>query len=99
MFGGFLFASGIGASTMLSPKGRFSTMFYDLEYDPSRACSKPYKPFSRDQFAQNQFRNDAIEYLSCIKRAASNDAEYASEVIADGYKEKAEEFLDELRAG
>lgn len=94
---GFIFASGIGASTLLSPKGRFSTLFYNLEYDPSRACSEPYKPFSRDQYALDRYRNDAVEYIACMKRAATSDAEYATEVIYDGYKKKAEEFINELR--
>lgn len=96
LVGGCLFGSGIGASTLLGPKGRFSTTFMDLEYDPSRGCYRPYKPFDGDQYARERYRNDAVEYLACMKRATANDAEYATEVIYDGYKKKAEEFLSSL---
>jgi hypothetical protein len=82
---------------MFGPKGAFSTFLYDLKYDPSRSCYKPSKPFGNDSYAWDRYRTDAEEYLQCIKDAASSDMDYASEVIADGYKKAVSDFLDEIK--
>ncbi|MBM7406925.1 MULTISPECIES: hypothetical protein [Sphingomonas] len=89
---GSVFASApIAASTLLGPKGSFSTFLTRLEYDPSRACDKPRRPYlssSEDRVAYLRRRST---YLDCIKSAASDDISYASEVVVEGYEKALEE--------
>ena len=92
-------AGAAGATVLFDPKGEFSTFFKDLKYDPSGACSKPTRPFSDDSYARQQYLNDAKEYLLCMQRAAEPDARYANDVVADGLKEKSDEFVREVESG
>lgn len=95
---GFLVASAAPAASLLGPKGSFSSLFYSLEYDPGRACSKPSKPFSgSSEFAWSLYRSEATRYLDCIKAAATSDVDYAAEVVRDGYKKAVDDFIAELR--
>lgn len=91
------FTSGISAAPLMGPKGQFSTVLFNLEYDPSKACRKPYSPFSNDRYAWDMYRDEARRYIDCMKSAASSDMEYAAAVIAEGYKEKVDEFAQEIR--
>lgn len=91
---------GAGASTarpLFGPKGEFSTLLYTLEYDPSRACSKPSRPYNDDEFALQLYKNSAVRYVKCMGEAANADAEYAQAVIQEGHDEAVEEFMNELR--
>ena len=86
-------------STLMGPKGQFSTFIVSLKWQPGNACFKPRKPFSRDQYAVESYRRDAIRYMQCIKDAANSDAQYASDVVVEGYNEAADDFLREVKSG
>jgi hypothetical protein len=90
-------AAGAQTSMFLSPKGAFSTSFYSLEYNPSKACSRPMRPFSDSEFSRKMYLNDAERYLDCIRSAAKSDIEYATAVVVDGHKKEADDFLAEVR--
>ncbi|BBD01870.1 hypothetical protein YGS_C1P3125 [Sphingobium sp. YG1] len=83
----------------MGPKGGFSTLFFRLEYDPSKNCSKPIRPYGNDRFAWESYKSDAARYVRCMQDAAEADMGYASEVIAEGYKEKLAEFRREVESG
>ena len=93
------FCSGASASPLFGPKGEFSSLFSSLEWKPGRACYKPMRPFSGDKYAWESYKNDAIAYLDCMKRAANSDAKYAVEVVNDGYQKAADDFLREVKTG
>lgn len=88
-----------GSSYFSSAKGDFSTFLTSLKYDPSRACSKPMRPFVKDKWAWENYTRDGERYLDCIKDASISDIEYAENVIVSGYREAADEFLAEVRRG
>ena len=95
-------ASGVAAqSLLLGPKGRFSTGFIgeSLEYDPSRGCYKPSRPYSDDRESWTIYRSSAERYLDCMKRAADSDMEYVQEVVQKGYDDAVSEFLREVGRG
>ncbi|QCB56306.1 hypothetical protein E5675_18975 [Sphingopyxis sp. PAMC25046] len=94
-----LIVTGANAASFLRAKGSFSTFLYDLKYDPSRACSKPYRPYQMDKWAREQYVRDGETYLSCLRETANSDAEYAQQVIRDGNRKAADEFLEEVRRG
>jgi len=50
-------------------------------------------------YARETYLLQAKAYLACMSDAATADQAYAMDVIADGYKEKSDEFLKEVRRG
>ena len=97
--GAALFSVGAYSAPMFGPEGRFSTSFSRLEYDPTAGCSKPFRPYSKDEYAVQRYRDDAVRYVDCLKSAATKDTSYAAEVIADGYEEAVDEFVAEVKRG
>ncbi|MDT7527996.1 hypothetical protein OVY29_04900 [Sphingopyxis sp. SE2] len=93
------FGAGAASPYYSSAKGEFSTFLRGLEYDPSRACSKPMRPFVKDKWAWENYARDGATYLDCIRDASSSDMEYAENVIQTGYRDAADEFLEEVRRG
>jgi hypothetical protein len=93
------FGSGAVAAPLFGPKGQFSTFISTLKYDPSKACTKPYRPLSGSEYAMRSYLADAERYLDCMRDASNADARYATEVVAEGYKEASAEFLQELKGG
>lgn len=93
------FGAGAASPYYSSAKGEFSTFIRSLEYDPSGACMKPMRPFSKDKWAWDNYAREGARYLDCIKDASASDIEYAQNVIEDGYREAADEFLEEVRRG
>jgi hypothetical protein len=90
-------AGGATAQTlMFGPKGSFSSMLSSIEYNPSRACSRPIRPFSESDFSRRMYAADAKRYLECIREAANSDIEYATAVVVEGHKKEADDFLAEL---
>lgn len=87
------------ASPLFGPKGAFSSLFHRIEYDPSEACTKPYRPYGSDRYAWESYKADATRYLDCMKDAADADAKYAVEVVYDGYEKAADDFLQEVKRG
>lgn len=87
------------AAPLFGPKGAFSTFLYDLKYDPSRGCSKPYKPYGSDRYAWDTYRQEGGRYVECMKAAATSDMDYASEIVADGYKKAVDDFISEVKRG
>lgn len=96
---GIAFGSGLTAAPLMGPKGGFSTLLFRLEYDPSKNCSKPLRPYGNDRYAWDSYKSDAARYIRCMQEAAEADMSYASAVIADGYKEKVAEFRREVERG
>jgi hypothetical protein len=92
-------AGAAGASMLLGPKGDFKTSIGRLEYDPSRGCSKPMRPFSKDEYAQKMYIDDAKRYLTCLQESAESDAKYANDVIADGLQQSSDDFVREVERG
>lgn len=92
-------AGAAGAATLLGPEGEFSTFLGKLKYDPSAACTKPFRPFSKDSSARREYIASAQRYLECMQDAAISDARYASEVIAEGLEEASDDFLSEVELG
>lgn len=99
VFGGF--AGAALATVYSSPQGEFRTNLGGrLEYDPSRDCEKPYRPYSTDSSsAREQYIGDAHRYLRCMQDAAQEDATYANQVIADGLKDRSHDFVEEVELG
>jgi hypothetical protein len=93
------FGGGAVAAPLFGPKGQFSTFISTLKYDPSRACAKPFRPFSDSTYAIKSYYADAERYLDCMRDASNSDARYAAEVVAEGYKDASAEFLRELEGG
>jgi len=95
------FASGaLAQSYLLGPRGEFKTSFLSrLEYDPSRGCSKPFRPYSNDRFAMDQYLNSARSHVQCLEDAATADMTYVQSVVEKGYQDAVEEFLDEVERG
>ena len=94
-----LIATSASAASFIRARGSFSTFIYELKYDPSRPCSKPYRPYQMDKWAREQYIRDGETYLSCMREAANADVEYAQKVIQDGYRKAADDFLEEVRRG
>lgn len=92
-------AGAASATVLFGPEGSFNSSLGRLEYDPSRACSKPFRPYSDDSYARQQYMSDARRYLQCMQNAAVADAKYANDVIADGLQEKSDEFVREVESG
>lgn len=63
------FSSGALARSLFGAKGEFSTFLSDLKYDPTRACSKPYKPYAADRYTRDAYATDAERYVDCLKTA------------------------------
>lgn len=93
------FGAGAASPILLRAEGEFSSFLGRLEYDPSRACNKPMRPFSKDRWAWENYAQEGKRYLGCIKDAADSDVGYAQRVIQAGYSEAADEFLQEVRRG
>lgn len=89
-------AGAAGASVFQSPEGRFETFLGKLGYDPSTACTKPVRPYSDERYEWESYIDDGKRYLQCMQNAAESDAKYANRVIADGLREKSEEFVNEV---
>lgn len=87
------------ATSFMRARGSFSTYLYELKYDPSRPCMKPYRPYNMDDWARQQYLRDGKAYLDCMQDTANADAEYAQKVVQDGYRAAADEFLEEVRRG
>lgn len=94
-----LLATSASAASFLRAKGSFSTFLSSLKYDPSSSCTKPYRPYQMDKWAREQYIRGGEAYLTCMREAANSDIEYAQEVIRDGYREAANDFLEEVRRG
>ena len=89
-----------GASTLFGPKGTFKAgILDDLSYSPEKACSKPSRPYSDDEYARDRYKSDGQNYLRCIQSAAESDISFAREVIQKGYTKAAEDFLREVKYG
>ena len=91
----------VAQSLLLGPKGRFTTGYIGekLEYDPSKGCYKPTRPFSDDRFAWDMYRNEGERYLSCLESAATSDMGYARLAVQKGYEDAVQDFLDEVERG
>lgn len=87
------------SSILLGPEGSFSSLLGRLEYDPTTACTKPRKPYRDDQYAISSYRSDINTYVSCLRRAAEQDMDYASKVVSEGHKDAVENFISELKRG
>ena len=101
---GFALATVSPAASFGSPKGQFAGSAYsDLTYSPKRACARPF--FSKslkdgvDELLAETYKSMAIDYLDCMKRAANADMDYAREVIQEGYKKDADDFIAEIKRG
>ena len=97
--GATLITTGVTGAPFLGPKGGFSTLLFRLKYDPSKNCAKPMRPYGSDRYAWESYKSDAARYISCMQEAAEADMGYASEVLAEGYKEKMAEFRREVERG
>ena len=73
------------AGTLFGSRGEFSVMFKDLKYDPSKACTKPFRPYGASDADIDAYRFSLNRYRSCLLGAAKNDVEYANDVIKEGY--------------
>jgi len=60
---------------------------------------KPYRPYEMDKYERETYLIQAKAYIECMSDAAKADQDNALEVIADGYKEKSDEFLREVKGG
>ncbi|MGN6377152.1 MAG: hypothetical protein ACTHMG_16575 [Sphingomonas sp.] len=96
---GFAAASDAQTTQLLGPNGTFETTFHSLSYDPSTACTKPFRPYDDDAMSRQVYLDQAKQYLDCLQRTAERDTQYASAVIADGYKDSADDFLREVKSG
>jgi len=74
-------------------------MFGRLEYDPSKGCSKPYRPITDSEYARSQYISDAKRYIECMQDAAEADSKYASSVIEEGLEKSMDDFMAEVRRG
>lgn len=92
-------SAALGSTLFIRAQGSFSTMFSTLKYDPTTACSKPYRPYSKDEYARERYMSDAKRYVQCLEDAANNDAEYAQKVVSQGYKTATDDFIRDLRSG
>lgn len=82
-----------------SARGEFRTFLGRLEYDPSRPCIKPARPFADDAYARNMHVSRAREYLRCLGSAADQDLDYARAVILAGRQKAVDDYLEEVRRG
>lgn len=90
----------MGAGYISGPEGEFKTRFgRSLEYDPSRACIKPMKPYGNDKYAMELYISSAKDYIGCMENAANRDVEYAQKIILAGYEEAAQDYINEVRRG
>lgn len=96
--GAFLLLTLASLTTAGGPKGEFTTFLSDLKYKPGRACYRPLRPYSGDKYETEQYFRDAQRYMDCTKADATSDMDYAAEVVADGYKEEADNFMTEVRS-
>lgn len=101
---GFALATAAPAASFGSAKGEFSgSRFSDLTYSPKRACARPF--FSKslkegvDELLVDTYKSMARDYLDCMKRAAEADIGYARDVIQEGYKKDAADFIAEIERG
>jgi hypothetical protein len=93
------FSTGTLASSFLRPRGEFSTAFFRLEYDPSKGCSKPYRPYRADNYEMDSYRSDAKRYVGCLEEAATSDIQYAQNAVVEGYTKALEDFKSEIQRG
>lgn len=52
-----------------------------------------------DGYERDNYVSEAQRYLHCIKRQADSDAKYAVNVVNEGYKEAADDFIREVETG
>lgn len=94
-----LIATSASAATFVRAKGSFSTFLFELKYDPTRPCSKPYRPYRMDKWEREQYIREGQAYLACMQETADADVEYAQQIIREGYEKAADDFLEEVRRG
>lgn len=93
------FSTAAAASLWQSSKGRFSVLISRLEWEPGYGCNKPMRPYSRDRYALESYKRNALTYLECIEEAARADQKYAARVVQEGYEKAADDFLAEVKRG
>lgn len=92
-------ATQAAGSTLLGSRGEFTTFLGRLEWSAGSRCYKPIKPYSRDKFAMDSYKQSILRYADCIKEAADNDAKYAVDIVYEGYKKEIANLKSELQRG
>ena len=97
-----LMAMGAFSTTALgayfgSPVGTFASTFGRLEYDPSRACARPFYSKSLregvDELLIDNYKNMTTTNLDCMKRAAQSDSRYANNAIQEGLDKASDKIV------
>lgn len=85
-------ATTVAAGPTGTPRGEFTASRYSISYDPSRACTKPWRSLVERKYEEIDRQYEDASYLACLERVADADLKMVQELVQAGYDKAVKDF-------